>query len=390
MHQPPFMIGKPVTGVYFVNRERELGRLLALLRGVEKGGSSNSVLIGLRRTGKTSILENLAIKLESNPRVVPMIINCYGLAVKSRFAKLFVDTAAACYVQKTGDKAYLERLVKAISERAKAVRDRVSEVKFSEFTMRFRDKQTDEDTLIEDALHYVESLATDKSVHFVVMLDEFQDIIRWGDDTLKRIRTIIQLQKRVCYVLAGSATTIMRNLVYDRRSPFYRQLVEIPVKKLSEQTVKKFLKKRFATARIHPDSSQIDRITTYCGGYPDYVQRLGMELYLAAGQGGSINEERIDKAYEDMVLSLDGEFENYFAALSPLEREILLALATGSIQPSQVAREVRKPIFNISKTLTTLMNYGIIERPMKAQYRIADPVFADWLNRRFKPMQEEA
>jgi predicted transcriptional regulator len=51
---------------------------------------------------------------------------------------------------------------------------------------------------------------------------------------------------------------------------------------------------------------------------------------------------------------------------------------------------VRKPIFNISKTLTTLMNYGIIERPMKAQYRIADPVFADWLNRRFKPMQEEA
>jgi len=134
----------------------------------------------------------------------------------------------------------------------------------------------------------------------------------------------------------------MRNLVYDRRSPFYRQLVEIPVKKLSEQTVKKFLKKRFATARIHPDSSQIDRITTYCGGYPDYVQRLGMELYLAAGQGGSINERRIDKAYEDMVLSLDGEFENYFAALSPLEREILLALATGSIQPSQVAREVRK------------------------------------------------
>ncbi|MCJ7506259.1 ATP-binding protein, partial [Candidatus Bathyarchaeota archaeon] len=205
MHQPPFMIGKPVTGVYFVNRERELGRLLTLARGVEKGGSSNSVLIGLRRTGKTSILENLAIKLESNPRVVPMIINCYGLAVKSRFAKLLVDTAAACYVQKTGDKAYLERLVKAISERAKAVRDRVSEVKFSEFTMRFRDKQTDEDTLIEDALHYAESLATDKSVHFVVMLDEFQDIIRWGDDTLKRIRTIIQSQKRVCYVLAGSA-----------------------------------------------------------------------------------------------------------------------------------------------------------------------------------------
>jgi predicted transcriptional regulator len=89
-----------------------------------------------------------------------------------------------------------------------------------------------------------------------------------------------------------------------------------------------------------------------------------------------------------MILGLDGEFENYFGTFSPLEREILAALAIGKIQPSEVAREVRKPIFNISKTLTTLMNYGIIERPMKGQYRITDPVFADWLNRRFRSVAE--
>jgi len=383
------MIGKPVTGDYFVDREKELDKLLSLVRGVEKGSSSNSVLIGLRRTGKTSILENLTIKLESNPRVVPMIVNCYGLAAKSRFAKLLVDTAVASYVQKTRDTAYLKRLAKAASERAKAVLGRVSEVKFSEFTVRFQDKQTEEDSLIEDALHYVESLATERGVFFVIMLDEFQDIIRWGDDTLKRIRAIVQAQKRICYVLTGSATTIMRNLVYDRRSPFYRQLVEIPIKKLDQQTVKDFLRKRFKTVDIRPEPSQIDKIAAYCGGYPDYVQRLGMELYLTVGEGGAITEEYIDRAYEDMIVSLDGEFENYFAIFSPLEREILLALATGSIQPSEVAREVRKPIFNISKTLITLMNFGVIERPMKGQYRMIDPIFADWLNRRFKPMPEE-
>lgn len=114
-----------------------------------------------------------------------------------------------------------------------------------------------------------------------------------------------------------------------------------------------------------------------------------MELYLAMGPRGSISQRHVDKAYEEMILSLDGEFENYFAAFSSLEREALVALATGSIQPSEVAREVRKPIFNISKTLTTLMNYGVIERPMKAQYRLADPVFADWLRSRFKPVSEK-
>jgi len=279
-------------------------------------------------------------------------------------------------------------LTKAIGEAAKSAINRVSEVKFAEFSLKLRDQNTEEDSLIEEALQYIEPLAQEKNVSFVVMLDEFQDVIRWGDDTLKRIRTVMQSQKRVCYVLAGSATSVMRNLVYDRRSPFYRQLVEIPIKKLDKTTTSTFLKRRFALAKMRATGSVTEQITTLSDGYPDYIQRLGLELYLSIGQGGSIAEEQVDRAYENMIISLDGEFENYFSNFSPLEREILVALAIGKIQPSEVAREVRKPIFNISKTLTTLMNYGIIEKPMKGQYRITDPVFADWLNRRFGSIRQ--
>lgn len=42
MQEPPFIVGRPVTGEYFVNREEELRRLLALVGGVKKGASSNS------------------------------------------------------------------------------------------------------------------------------------------------------------------------------------------------------------------------------------------------------------------------------------------------------------------------------------------------------------
>jgi len=386
MQEPPFIVGRPVIGEYFVDREEELRKLLALVEGVQKGASSNSALIGLRRTGKTSILENLEVRLGPNAQLVPVIVNCYGIAAKSRLAKVLVDKTIESYVRKTSDKAYLKRLTKTIGEAAKSAIDRVSEVKFTEFSLKLRDKTTEEDFLIEEALQYVESLAQEKKVFFVVMLDEFQDVIRWGDDTLKRIRTIVQSQKRVCYVLAGSATSVMRNLVYDHRSPFYRQLVEIPIKKLDKMTTNDFLKRRFAVAKMRAADPVIGKIATLSDGYPDYVQRLGLELYLSVGPGGSITEEQVDGAYEDMIVSLDGEFENYFSNFSPLEREILVALAIGKIQPSEVAREVRKPIFNISKTLTTLMNYGIIEKPMKGQYRITDPVFTDWLNRRFRPI----
>jgi len=389
MREPPFIVGRPVTGEYFVDREDELRRLQTLVEGIQKGASSNSALIGLRRTGKTSILENLEVLLKPNAKLIPVIANCYGIAAKSRLAKVLVDKTIESYVCKTGDSAFLKRITKAIGQAAKSAIGRISEVKFAEFSLKLQDKNTEEDSLIEEALQYIEALAQEKDVFFVLMLDEFQDVIRWGDDTLKRIRSVVQSQKRVCYVLAGSATSIMRNLVYDRRSPFYRQLVEIPIKKLDKSIATAFLKRRFECAEMEVADSVIAKIATLSDGYPDYMQRLGLELYLLIGQGCMIAEDQVDKAYEDMVVSLDGEFDNYFRNFSPLEREILVALATGSIQPSEVARAVRKPIFNISKTLTTLMNYSIIEKPMKGQYRITDPVFADWLNRRFRAITQE-
>jgi len=389
MREPPFIVGRPVTGEYFVDREDELRRLQTLVKGIQKGASSNSALIGLRRTGKTSILENLEILLKPNAKLIPVIANCYGIAAKSRLAKVLVDKTIESYVCKTGDSAFLKRITKAIGQAAKSAIGRISEVKFAEFSLKLQDKNTEEDSLIEEALQYIEALAQEKDVFFVVMLDEFQDVIRWGDDTLKRIRSVVQSQKRVCYVLSGSATSIMRDLVYKKQSPFYRQLVEIPIKKLDKSIATTFLKRRFECAEMEVADSVIAKIATLSDGYPDYMQRLGLELYLLIGQGCMIAEDQVDKAYEDMVVSLDGEFDNYFSNFSPLEREILVALATGSIQPSEVARAVRKPIFNISKTLTTLMNYSIIEKPMKGQYRITDPVFADWLNRRFRAITQE-
>jgi len=51
---------------------------------------------------------------------------------------------------------------------------------------------------------------------------------------------------------------------------------------------------------------------------------------------------------------------------------------------SEIAREARKQIQNISKALRMLVNYGVMEKPMTGVYRIADPVFSDWLKRRFQ------
>ena len=382
-HEPPFVVGKPVTGPYFIDREDEIARLLTLIKGLQRSASSNSVLIGLRRTGKSSILENTAIALQDNKKIVPVMISCDGISSRSLFAKLLADFALESYIKKTGDNSYLKRLQRAISENKRDVLERVSEVKFWELSLRLSSKSADEDSLIVQALQFIDSLAKDKECFFVVMLDEFQDVIKWGDPTLKRIRSAIQSQKNVCYVLAGSATSIMHDLVYQRRSPFYRQFVEIPVKRLDAEMIKSFMKERFASVKIVPGDQQLTELASYCDGYPDYAQRIGLEIFLKVGFGGKISNGLINHAYGDMVQALDGEFANYFVTFSPLEREILISLSTGNKQSSEIAREVRHEPPNISKTLARLVNYGVVEKLLPGRYKLADAVFLDWLRKRF-------
>lgn len=387
-HEPPFVVGKPVTGPYFVDRENEIETLLTLIEGLQKSGSSNSVLIGLRRTGKSSILENTAIALKDNKKIVPVMISCYGISSRSLFAKLLADCTLESYIRKTGDNSYLKRIRKAISEKKGEMLERVSEITFWELSLRLSSKSLDEDSLIGQAFQFIDSLAKDRDCFFVVMLDEFQDAIKWGDLTLKRIRTAIQSQKNVCYVLAGSATSIMHDLVYQRRSPFYRQFVEIPVKKLDPRIVESFMKERFASVGIVPNDQQLTKLASYCDGYPEYAQRIGLEIFLKVGPEGKISNELIDHAYRDMIQTLDGEFENYFVTFSPLEREILISLSIGKKQANEIAREVRNKLQNISKTLTRLVNYGVVERPLTGRYRLADAVFSDWLRKRFSTSLE--
>lgn len=382
--QPPFIVGRPATGEYFVDREDEISRLLTLVRGVQTGAASNAVLEGLRRTGKTSVLYQLTKELEPNKKIVPLIVNCYGITSRQRLAKMLVDSIIESYVKKTGDKAYLRRFKIIVGEAAKAVSERLSEASLRDFSVKLREKDVDEVALLEDALQFAEILAAEKDVCFLVMLDEFQDIIGWGENTLKRMRTVIQSQRRVCYIFSGSATTIMHELVYDARSPFYRQLVEMPLKKLNDDIVHSFLKKRLSVVSIKAGDAVISRIAALSEGFPDYVQRLGLELYLSVGPGGSLTEAKVNEVYEHMLIGLDGEFETYFGSFSPVEREILIALAIGMKRPSEIAREVGKPMENISKTLKLLLNCGVIERPRTGYYKMSDPVFYDWMNRRFK------
>lgn len=389
----PFVVGKPVTGEYFINRVDELTRMVNMLSAVSSGASSNVALIGLRRTGKTSLFENVRLRLMKLKQIVPVVFNCYGISTKTRFSRAFMQEVTKAYILKANDRLYKKRLVsflkKGWQELSKYVSDvDVSIAEFAKFHVKLREAKVNEDELIEMALQYPEILAENKNVYFVVMIDEFQDTLKWGDDFLKNLRRIIESQDRVAYAFSGSVTTIMKDLLYRKRSPFYRQLVEIEVGKLPTRPAEKFVLSRFQKVGIRISKEGVNSLLEYSGSYPDYIQRLGLRLYqLGFSQGkSSLDEQDVENAYDEMIQQLDSEFSTYFKSFTDFEKEVLIALAHGKTNPSSVAREIRKPISSLPQILNRLMNHGVVEKYVEGRYRISDPVFSDWLAQRYPLM----
>jgi AAA+ ATPase superfamily predicted ATPase len=390
----PFIVGKPVTGEYFIDRFKELDQMDRLLSAVTSGTASNMALIGLRRTGKTSLFENLKLRLASKEHVVPVLINCYGISTKSRFSEMFLREVVEAYILKTADRPLKDRLLsflkKGVSEASKQISDvDVSTIaEFAKFSVKLREPKIDEDTLIEMALRYPEMMAENKDTCFVIMIDEFQDTFKWGDDFLKSFRRIIESQKRVAYAFSGSVTTIMKDLLYRKSSPFYRQLVEIELGRLPIESSRDFVSARLGTVGMEISNEAVDTVIGYSGSYPDYIQRLGLKLYQNALSSGRIMLEKkdVDTAYDDMIQMLDAEFSTYFKCFADFEKEVLIALARGNTSPSLMAQETRKRLSSIPQILHRLMNHGIVEKYVEGRYRIADPVFSDWLSRRYPPM----
>jgi AAA+ ATPase superfamily predicted ATPase len=393
MSDLPFIVGKPVTGAYFINREEELAKLATLLSGVSSGKINNIMILGLRRTGKTSLLYNVANQIEKKD-VIPVIYDCLGASTKSMFARQYIDTILDTYVKDSRDKAYKEKLSIIIKKGLEWAEKHVSEfevglAEYVKFSVKLRYIKSDEDELLRSVLRYPEELARTKGVSFVIMMDEFQELLKWGDGFLKMLRTIVQSQKKVSYAFTGSAPTVIRELVYKQRSPFYKQLTEITVSKLPEESVRKFVKSRLAKVKINISSSALDRLVYHSSGFPDYVQRLGLNLYLRSiskKEWYIIEDDDIEDSYKEMLTLLDGEFTTYFASFSDFEKDTLIALSKGNSSPTSIATEIRKPLSSIPQILSRLINADIVEKYKEASYRIADPIFSDWIARRYSEL----
>ena len=389
----PFLAGKPVSGQYFVGRGRILKTIDTIMAGTADGAINNVMLLGPRRIGKSSILLGVRGRQERNPRVATVMVNAEGMSSKRRFADAYMKAVLRAYEGRTRRRARGARLGRAISAGMQDARDAVSELDLSilecvKFGAKMNKRVVDQDGLLEHALEFPEKLGAEKNLAFLVIIDEFQSLLKWGAPFLHLFRRLVQDQAHVAYILAGSSPSMMKGIVSDARSPLYRQLHEVRVGPLPDSVLLPFLARRLEPTGVRLGEGMAREICRLSRGIPDYLQRLAMLSYTACvvRGGTAIGAGDVESSYSDMLVHLDPVFVAQFDPLSELEKDVLLAISRSHDTVSGMADNAGARPTSLPRALWRLAGLDIVERLERGRYAIADGVFGDWLASRYETL----
>lgn len=385
-----FVYGKPVINPYFTNREKEISLLISEIESLQQGGAINIALLGQRRVGKTSLIKNTILRLENDEQIIPIFIDCMSMPSVRRLSMYIAESAKNSYSEKKNDIEYISRINHYIKKNLSDILSKIPDIDLSitsYISLKLSlQEQKDEQSIFEKALNYLEQLATQKDVYFVVFVDEFSEIaIRWGDEFVRLLRTIIQQQTRVLYIFSSSAVTYMSDLVYNNKSPFYRQLKPISVGPLPKKETKKFILERLHVVNHTISDGALEKMIKMTNGLPDYVQRLG-DIVLETSSNEEITEKDIENAYDEMFVTLDAVFNLLFTKLtenSKVYPDIVISIAQYE-RAGQIANDTGVPVSSLYYYLPYLINLGIIEKVDKGKYKLVDPLFKQWIVNKFR------
>ena len=344
----PFKFGTIVDGVFFTDRISET----ALLR--QKLDSENHViLISPRRFGKSSLVQKV---LSQTSRHSISLDLQYVMSVDDFAAQLLKAVFKVFPIEKLRHVMTHFRVVPTISTNAVTG---ATEVSFQ--------PTANASVLLEDAMLMIEKV-TKPNDRLIIVLDEFQEITKIGTGFDKMLRSIMQKQKNLNYILLGSQESMMEAIFEKKSSPFYHFGQVIRLAKIPYTDFHNYI-----TIRMPETFACVaDEILAFTMCHPYYTQQLAAQVWESVTYR-KLTKDVVAKSIDMLVAMHDLDYERLWQNMNRTDRLVLRQLA-----------ESKLPLQNRSKAVST--SYSALLRLMKAgyvikteQYEMEDPFFKRWI-----------
>lgn len=342
----PFKFGTIVEGDFFTDRVEETAVLLQKL-----DSENHIVLISPRRFGKSSLVQKVLSQVD-RPQI--RIDLQYVMSVDDLAAQLLKAIFKIYPMEKVRHAMTHFRIAPTLSMNAVTG---AMEVSFQ--------PTANASVLLEDAMAVLEKVTTAEN-RFIVVLDEFQEVVKIQKGLDRQLRYLMQRQHNLNYILLGSQESMMEAIFEKKTSPFYHFGQMIRMGKIPYDDFHKYI-----TDRIDAEGVA-DEILQFTACHPYYTQQLASQVWEMT-RWQVTHDGIVEKAVVALVEMHDLDYERLWQNMNRTDRYILKLLAL-----SQMPMQNRSKASSTSySSLLRLMKAGYVVRAPK--YEIEDPFFRRWI-----------
>ena len=347
----PFKFGTLVDGEFFTDRVTELESIQRML-----DSENHLVLISPRRFGKSSLVAK-AVKASGRPSISLNMQNM--LSIEDFASKILRELFRFYPLERIRHLMTHFRIAPMVS--TNPITNGI-DVSFQPVINGF--------VLLEDAMALLEKVSTENK-KLIVVFDEFQEIMNIRKGLDKQLRSIMQEQQHLNYILLGSQESMMTEIFERKKSPFYHFGKLMHLSKIPYEDFRTYVAERLPLKEAS-QNSVVDDILSFTGLHPYYTQQLSAQVWEMLTYD-KLLDNVVSEAVNAIIQAHDLDFERLWLSFNRTDRFIMQSLSNQ-----------KNPMQN--RQMATSTTFSAIKRLMKAgyvirteDYEVEDPFFKTWI-----------
>ena len=374
----PFRIHGVVSEQFFTDRASEIDRILKTFR--EPG--AKLLVYGPRRMGKTSALVTAIARHEAEGGVA-FLADMSTASTIVDIANRILEAAGRSLGRKWKDSIsdFVERLGLTLTLTA----DPATGVIRPSLDVRLRSAPLEEQrTSLSKTLDSIDGLAKARKTPFGIVLDEFQEIRRFGGDTAEwHLRGVIQHHQNVSYVLAGSQAHLIERML-DKGRAFYGLADQLLVGAIDPAHLAAWIDDRMTQGGVKAAGVGAAIIARAGPRTRDIVQ-VARRCFDNCRTTGRAGEAAVAQAYEDVVAEQEALFQSAWNGLTGQQQNILRAVAAdldGLTTKASLRQFALTSSGAASNSARAMVDAGFLVRASsRTGYSFETPFFGYWVRR---------
>ncbi len=374
----PFRFGDLALDDAFTDRADEVRELV---RDMQNG--QNVVVFAPRRYGKSSLVLRAAQEALRR-KVLVAYCDLMRTPTKERFAAALATTIYENIASPAGQA--VERAASIF--RGLRLKPTI-EVDPDDARLRFtfdpaRRRRSDIDETIEKLLELPARLAVERKRRAVLILDEFQEVVKLDKDFPNLMRAVFQAQPEVGHVYLGSKRHILDRIFNDQHEPFWRSAKRMEIGLIPTEQFAAFVKEQFGRTDKGIVDGALARLLEATAGHPYATQELAYFTWELVPTGHFALVRDVEVALEKALRSEHNHFARIWDEATEHERLLLLALAaepSGVYSAEYQARHGLASSTHVQRALTALVKEEVVGRNRDGSYGVTEPFLGEWLKR---------